>query len=423
MTERDWDHDFDRPAWQALSASAKAAWIERAWRREHEGAIANAAIEDMSYERRRRYERGQTVWDIGLDPQPFDTTLAEAVGEVKDELFEGVVFGDEDLRDRVLSALLANAGLRRAVRLVPVQLWRQAISGDAPIPVVRPEFVPRPEEHGIAIWRVRHYLAQPFYRLDLGGRPSETGDWATRVMPVGHLDMGGRSLPRPDLIITRHGWRGSHWPAPAETLLLVEISANSGDLLLDWQIRRPAYLDAGAEEVWVLDCSRRRILRQRRGDEPTETRFSAHDGQSSIVFRPDVEQAGDPNPWPAEGVTVTLTQLFDAPVAPAETTDGSAIGDFDNWQRGEQARLQRFETAWVIGFAPQPFHVSLGELLGRFKDELWQGCLFGPEHRRDEILAALLANAGLRRTLRLAPRDLWQQALEDHRDRGANPIV
>jgi hypothetical protein len=55
--------------------------------------------------------------------QPFDVALAEGVGEVnKPELAYGVVVGCQDVRDRALSALLANAGRRRAVRLAPLPL-------------------------------------------------------------------------------------------------------------------------------------------------------------------------------------------------------------------------------------------------------------------------------------------------------------
>ena len=56
----------------------------------------------------------------------------------------------------------------------------------------------------------------------------------------------------------------------------------------------------------------------------------------------------------------------------------------------------------------------MGDLTGRFKDEVRQGCLFGPEHRRDEILSAVLANIGLMSAVRFAPRELWERA-----DRGA----
>ena len=65
-----------------------------------------------------------------------------------------------------------------------------------------------------------------------------------------------------------------------------------------------------------------------------------------------------------------------------------------------------------MGHTPQWFDTTLVELVGRFKDELWQGVLFGPEHRQDEILSALLANVGLGDATGLAPRDLWQAAVD-----------
>jgi hypothetical protein len=68
---------------------------------------------------------------------------------------------------------------------------------------------------------------------------------------------------------------------------------------------------------------------------------------------------------------------------------------------------------WDIGLTPQPFHITIVELTRRFKDELWEGCLFGPEHRRDQVLSALLANAGLDEAVRLTPKPLWERALEE----------
>jgi hypothetical protein len=46
-----------------------------------------------------------------------------------------------------------------------------------------------------------------------------------------------------------------------------------------------------------------------------------------------------------------------------------------------------------------------------FKDELWEGTLFGPEHQRDPRLSALLANVGLLDVIKPAPLELWQQAV------------
>jgi hypothetical protein len=73
--------------------------------------------------------------------------------------------------------------------------------------------------------------------------------------------------------------------------------------------------------------------------------------------------------------------------------------------------LQRFGTPWTIGHTPQWFHAPIADLLGRFKDELWRGTLFGPEYQRDGLLSALLANVGLDDVLHLAPLASWEQAL------------
>jgi hypothetical protein len=119
-TERDWDQDFDLAAWQAVPAAQRNSWLEGALGRERDD-------EDVYASRRKRYERGQTAWDIGLDPQPFDVTLSMAIDVVKPEHWDGVVFGSRDVRHRVLSALLANAGLGRTLRLAPRQVWEQTI--------------------------------------------------------------------------------------------------------------------------------------------------------------------------------------------------------------------------------------------------------------------------------------------------------
>lgn len=108
MRERDWDRDFELAAWQAQDREWRHDWLCAAMGRER-------GRDDVYAIRRRRYERGQTAWDIGLDPLPFDMTLWMAVGEVKPEHWDGVILGSRDVRHRVLSALLANAGLRRTV--------------------------------------------------------------------------------------------------------------------------------------------------------------------------------------------------------------------------------------------------------------------------------------------------------------------
>jgi hypothetical protein len=413
MVERDWDRDFDLAAWRALSTAQRSAWIEQAWRRENEREEQSGAPPELPITRRQRYERGQTAWDIGLDPQPFDIALAQAVGEVKPELAHGVVFGCPDVRDRVLSALLANAGLRRAVRLAPLALWRQALSPERErVPVVRPEFVAEPTQHGVPTYWLRHRLAQPFYAAYLrgAGRQADTPD----VLPIGYLQIGDHSLAKPDLIVLRDRWAGKGWPTPADALLVVEISATTGDLLYDWQIRRPAYLAAGAEEVWVIDGPGWRVFRQARGQPPSAVHVRPGDPEQLVTFEPS-------SGWPSNGsdaptappaVAVHLADLFGRTEHVAPDLEDPTAGDFDAWQQRERARLEQGQTPWTMGHTPQWFDTTIVEVSGRFKDELWQGVLFGPEHRRDEILSALLANVGLGDARQFAPRELWQAAVD-----------
>src|ERR1051326_7108964 len=79
--EHDWDKDFDLAAWQSLSAAERVRWLDGAYGREAD----DASLQLIYWQRADRYRRFQTAWDIGLEPQPFDETLAEAVGEVKPE--------------------------------------------------------------------------------------------------------------------------------------------------------------------------------------------------------------------------------------------------------------------------------------------------------------------------------------------------
>ena len=411
MLERDWDRDFDLTAWRALSTEQRKSRIEQAWRREDAREARGGARWELPITAWQRYERGQTVWDIGLDPQPFDVTLAEAVGKVKPELSNGVVFGSTDVRDRVLSALLANAGLRRVVRLAPPPLWRQVLSKERErVPVVRPEFVAEPTPHAAPTYWLRHRLAQPFYEAYLAAN-GQAGQ--PEVLQIGYLQIGEQSLPRPDLIVLRDRWRGHAWPTPADALLVVEISANRGDVLYDWQVRRPAYLEAGADEVWVIDGPGGRVLRQARGQPPSGVAYRADDQEQAITFAPNSGRRsnGRDAPTVPPTVTIRLTDLFGTGEHVTAAREDATDGDFDAWQQRERARLEQYQTPWSIGHTPQWFDTTMVELSGRFKDELWQGVLFGPEHRRDEILSALLANVGLRQVIRLAPVKLWLAAV------------
>jgi hypothetical protein len=420
MTERDWDKDFDLAAWQALDARSRKDWVYDAWIRERDD-------DDATDLRRRRYERGQTPWDVGLEPHPFDVTLAEAIDVVKPEHWEGRVFGNRDVRHRVLSALLANAGLRRTVRLAPRHLWeevvqarvaerrrRRALAADhvgatrtadveppEPTPVTRPEFVaPRHPAAFLLPWYwVRSEMAQPFEQWD---RNQHGGDvHAMRVLQLGYVALGDQTLTRSDLLVLREAWRPRTWPTAGDAALIVYVASAEGALLFDWQVRRPAQLEAGTQEVSVVDTARQRILRQRRGEEPLEVRYSAT-GQTTTWQ--DEQSAAD--------VVLELKDIFH----PAHKSTAASVDehrDFASFNAAQVARLQRFDTPWTVGHTPQWFRAGIEDLVGRFKDELWAGVLYGAEYQRDELLSALLANVGLEDVVDLAPLELWEQALAE----------
>ena len=79
-----------------------------------------------------------------------------------------------------------------------------------------------------------------------------------------------------------------------------------------------------------------------------------------------------------------------------------------------EADLENFRTPWTIGVAPQWFWSDLTGIVGRFRDEVWAGTLFGSPQARDELLSLLIANVGVYQTLKLVPRrELWKAALDD----------
>jgi hypothetical protein len=423
MLERDWDNNFELSAWQAQDRTWRKQWLEDAWRRERDA-------DDVENARRRRYERGQTAWDIGLDPLTFDITLSEAVDQVKPEHWDGIVFGSRDTRHRVLSALLANAGLRRVRRLAPREVldqaiaeraacvaWQRALALDrasgthtaryepppTPTPVIRPEFVVLPGQNDIewSFYRVKHEVAEPFQRWDSRVMSAPTNKRRIRALESGYVALDDNSLPRADLVVTREPW-GNRWATPSETALLVHVANTEAALLFDWQVRRPAYFDAGAHEIWVIDTIGSRLLRQRRGEQPTAIQYA--DRGQTVTWH---DEAGF-------GVVIKLHELFGQSFTPAGEGEILAMSvdanAFDVLNAAELARLQRFDTPWTIGHTAQWFRASIGSIVGRFKDEMWSGTLFGPEHQRDMILSALMANVGLCDVLQLAPIELWQQA-------------
>ena len=65
---------------------------------------------------------------IGLGPHPFMIDEYDVIPVEKFELWGGILFGPTVFtRDAVLLALLANAGLRHVVSLVPRERWLEAL--------------------------------------------------------------------------------------------------------------------------------------------------------------------------------------------------------------------------------------------------------------------------------------------------------
>ncbi len=67
----------------------------------------------------------------GLEPQPITYEEYSNLTPEKLELWEGFLVSRPDdnyWRDRLLSLLLKNQGLARAVRIAPRELWEQALS-------------------------------------------------------------------------------------------------------------------------------------------------------------------------------------------------------------------------------------------------------------------------------------------------------
>ena len=79
-------------------------------------------------------------------------------------------------------------------------------------------------------------------------------------------------------------------------------------------------------------------------------------------------------------------------------------------------------TAWhgllPIGLGPHPFTVDDYDFLPEAKLELVDGVLYGDPASRFAMTAALLCNMGLAEVVRLAPRELWEAALDAAAERG-----
>lgn len=72
---------------------------------------------------------------------------------------------------------------------------------------------------------------------------------------------------------------------------------------------------------------------------------------------------------------------------------------------------EREERLPPIGVEPHPFTVEELLALEEIKLELLDGVLTGDVDMRRALLRALLANVGLREVVRMAPAELWREAL------------
>ena len=340
MTEiRDWIKDWDLDAWQQVDPTARQKWIHDQlwrdplededhalrWERTHREYVHEQAIKES-------YFLGRTPWDIGLEPQPFTVELAQAIDTVKPEHHRGIVFLSKDVRRRVLSALLANAGVRRAAQLIPRQMLRaqlETTNDSSPAePVTRPEFVKIDSPFQDAYWFARR-------RLD-----SEADVDYRRRMPLHYLHLDAFTWARCESATLRQLWDPEARPRfqAKDVELVIDIAVRRSQAAFDLDVRRPAFLAAGAGDYRLIDLS---------GDLP-EVNFD----------------------------------------------------------------LEGFGTPWTIGHTPQWFVSDLTTLVGRFRDEVWAGTLFGSPRARDEILSLLIANVGLNEVFRLVPRrELWEAAL------------
>jgi hypothetical protein len=340
--ERDWIADWNLDDWQQLDAATRQAWIERhLWRdplEDEQDREAALRREDrrwrLEWAAKESYRLGRTVWDIGLEPLPFTVAMAQAIDGVRPEHGDGVVFLVPELRTRVLSALLANAGLRRAARLIPPELLRAQLDRDEqdPLrPITRPEFVQVDSDQYDHAYRPG--------RMKLDNEQQAYGP-VQRYMTLYYLQLDDFTFARPEGVILRQAW-------DSETRLsfdakqveqVIEIAVRPSHVAFDRDVRAPAYLAAGAGDYRLVDM-----------------------------------------------------------------TDGVPEPDYD---------VDNFRTPWTIGHSPQWFWSNLTAIVGRFRDEVWAGTLFGSPQARDELLSLLIANVGLNATLELVPRrELWEAAL------------
>ena len=94
--------------------------------------------------------------------------------------------------------------------------------------------------------------------------------------------------PEPDLAVLRKPL-GRHKPTASDSLLVIEVSDST--LRFDRQLKLPAYLRGGVDEVWIVNVPERQL--------------EITDALGTRVFR-----QGDPTAATVEGVAVDLAVLF-----------------------------------------------------------------------------------------------------------------
>jgi hypothetical protein len=91
---------------------------------------------------------------------------------------------------------------------------------------------------------------------------------------------------------------------------------------------------------------------------------------------------------------------------------------------GDELVSYAFDEPWPnpheppVGLDPQSLTEEWWEDFPEVKLEYWDDVLCGSRPMRATLLRALLVNMGLREVVRLAPRELWLQALQEHQPPG-----
>jgi hypothetical protein len=142
---------------------------------------------------------------------------------------------------------------------------------------------------------------------------------------------------------------------------------------------------------------------------PTGTILATNDDRTTLIrtdLRTLLEREGRSR---AETVSIRGGAVY--------VDDGSeADADLDQ-PTGEDLAREAFDEPYVldneppIGLDPHPFDITEFEPMPEAKLELVDGVIYGDYQLRATMLRALLANAGLREVVKLAPRQLWLHAL------------